>query len=90
MILNTLNHVILSNYGGYKKSAIWGLIFGGFKGAKLTKISCVRFLIFFRMVGSIFLQIGGKFPKMVPFFVAEFWLFTEMVPVLFVIFGTFL
>ena len=35
------------NFSGYKKSAIGGLIWGGFKGAKLTKISCVRFLIFF-------------------------------------------
>ena len=31
------------NYGGYKKTVIGGLILGGFKGAKLTKISCVRF-----------------------------------------------
>ena len=38
------------------------------------------------MIGTIFLQIGGKFPKMVPLLLPNF---TEMVPVLFVIFILF-
>ena len=39
-----LRYIIISMVDrNYKKSAIRGLNFGGFKGAKLTKISCVRF-----------------------------------------------
>ena len=66
-----------SNMVDTKKLAIGGSIFGGggFKGAKLTKISCVRFL-FFPNDRYNFLQIGAKFP--------------QMVPLLFVIFYTFL
>ena len=56
---------------------------GGFEGAKLTKISC-EILNFFRMISTIFLQISQNGTTLV----AEFWLFTEMVPVLFVIFRT--
>ena len=42
------------------------------------------------MIGTIFLQIGGKFPKNGTTFVADFWLFTEiMEPVLFGIFILF-
>ena len=37
------------------------------------------------MKGTIFLQIGGTFCQNGTTFVAEFWLFTEMVPLLFVV-----
>ena len=45
-IKNYLHLFTILNYGGYKKSAIGGLILVVFKAAKLPKISCVRFLIF--------------------------------------------
>ena len=66
---------------GYKNRR-WGFnLWGGggerFEEAKLTK-----------MIGTIFLQIGGKFPKMVPLLLPN--IGAEMVPVLFVIFHTFL
>ena len=56
------------NFGGYKKSATGGLILGGFKGAKLSKDFLCEILNFFRMIGTIILQIGGKFPKIFALF----------------------